>query len=392
MAGLRSRLRGKVPALAWRDELLARRETQVTALREDLAAEQRRTQQLQEQLAKSRRVRKNLSAQLATDRPEFLDSSPASFRRHLLDLRRTIEELRPLDRQLRHPLLQIPRKLRNYELAASHGIPVPQILASWADLDQMDLTDLPEEFVLKSDGGAGGAGVLPLRRIPGGRFAMIGGAETFTAEEVIERYRARSSARPPFFAEALLVQPGGGDLPDDIKIYAFYGEIGHVMLRRMVEHANVASAGFRYLDAEGTDLGPDVGRAQQIDPQIPAPERLEEFVEIARHLSRAMAVPFIRVDVYDTVEGPVLGELTRGPGGPQRYRSDHDQHMGRLWDLAQYRLDLDVQSGRPMGNLHGEHPWTGLYPPEWVNRDSGPGTWPVRTVPCAAWCRPDETG
>jgi len=313
---------------------------------------------------------------------------PASFYRRLGDLRRGTTELRKLESHLRHPLARIPRKLRNYRLAASHGVSVPRVLAVWAEAEQIALDDMPETFVLKSDQGAGGRGVLPLRRTGRDEFAEVAGTHTLSHEEVVEKLRHPSLA-PPYFAEELLVEPGGGELPEDVKLYMFYGEVGQVMLRRMRTHADLGQARFRYMDQHGRDLG-DVASGRPFDNTIATPERLGDYLDLARHLSRAIALPFVRVDLYETSSGPVFGELTRGPGGRQRYRPDHDRMLGELWDRAQYRLDLDVTDGRPLRNLHGEHPAASLYP----DVPGAPWAEPAGSeqfvpVPCRAWCQPD---
>lgn len=321
------------------------------------------------------------------DRPERMDTSPPSFRRNLLELRRNVETLRPLDPQVVHPVLQIPRKLRNYRLAASHGIAVPQILAVWAREADIDLSGMPEEFVLKSDLGAGGKGVFPLRRVEEDRYAVIGGDEVLSTAQLRERFASRKSTSGPFFVEAFLRQRvPGEEIPDDVKVYAHYGEVSQVMVRQMPVHANLDHARYRYVDAEGRDLGEDIMPGARIDSSLPLPEPLEDFVAVAQHLSRAMAVPFIRVDIYDTVDGPVLGELTRAPGGRQRYRLDHDRAMGQAWDEARARLDLDVIAGRPLRNLHGLHPSPNYYPEGHRSRQADPGGWEVVTADCAQWC------
>lgn len=392
---LRGWLRSRTPGVAWRDERLAERAAEVARLREAVAAAAARAEAEQDRAEAAQARAAGLEETVRSTRSARQEGShrsgrtaPPSFRRHVLDLRRTIEELRPLDPEARHPLLRIPRKLRNYRLAQSHGIPVPEILGVWAGLEDLDLSGMPEAFVLKSDSGAGGRGVLPLRRDGAGGFRLVGGAQRFSQDEIVDHLRARSTwVGAPFFAERLLVQPDGGELPDDIKIYAFYGEVGMVLLRRMAQHADLGQATFRYLDGAGADLGEDIAPGRRIDPAIPAPARLEEFLAIARHLSRAMAVPFIRVDVYDTTLGPVLGELTRGPGGPQRYRAEHDEEMGRRWDLAQYRLDLDVVSGRPLRHLHGDRPAPDRYPSGAGSEHGAAESGEPVTVRCQEWCR-----
>jgi len=288
-------------------------------------------------------------------------AAPPSFRRRLHDLNRGPRELKKLDPEGRHPLRQIPFKLRNYRLAASHGVPVPDVLEVRGRLDRLDLAGAPQTFVVKADRGAASRGVLPLRRVDDDSFQVVGERRVLSGEEVVEQLR-KPGVRGPFFTEKLLVSALGSGLPHDIKFYMFYGELGHVMLRRMPRHGDLRRARYRFLDEAGGDLGEGVAPGSHIDNTIEAPEAFADFVAAARHLSRAVALPFIRVDLLDTDQGPVFGELTRAPGGRQWFRDDHDRRLGQLWDQAQYRLEVDVAGGRPLRNVLGEHPTTSLYP------------------------------
>ena len=202
---LRAWMRRRAPGIGWRDERLAERADQVRQLR--LQSEQRRLEieQMRAGLATAKQqaagLREDLDRQQAAHQrlrslvegdgaiPGW--SSPPSFRRRLQDLRRgTSEQLRTLDPDMLHPLRQIPRKLSNYRLAASHGVPVPRVFAVWRDLEELDLRGMPDVFVLKSDRGAGGRGVLwiapgsvegGLCRLGGcrvgGRVSVVGGFE-----------------------------------------------------------------------------------------------------------------------------------------------------------------------------------------------------------------------
>jgi hypothetical protein len=316
--------------------------------------------------------------------------SRPSFRRSLLTLRRTSVDLRAIDTELRHPLRQVPFKLRNYRFAASHGVPVPTVLRTWSRPEQITVEGLPEGFVIKSDGGAGSHGVLPLRRAGENRLETVDGERVLTADEVREHFVSRTADRRisgPFFAEELLRQPGGGPIPDDIKVYTAHGEVLQVLLRRVGRHGDLHSLARRYVTADGADLG-DVLVGAPVDHDVPVPESLPRVVEIARHLSRAVGLPFVRVDLYDTDRGVVLGEVTRAPGGAQLVRPDHDEAMGRAWEAAAYRLDLDLLAGRPAGVLHGDHPAPNLYPAGHVSRSDEPGAWEPTVVSCDEWCSP----
>lgn len=202
--------------------------------------------------------------------------------------------------------------------------------------EDIDLEELPEAFVVKSDGGAASRGVLPLRRRDDDRFETID-AKILSAEDVRRQFqdlKDRKKVNHPYFAEELLVQPGGMAVPDDVKIYSFYGEVHEVILiRRATDQGLGGEQTHRYLSADATDLG-DVMEDHPSDTSIQIPPSFSEMMEAASHLSKAVGVPFVRVDLFQTDRGVVFGELTRAPGGPQYRTDDHDREMGAAWERA----------------------------------------------------------
>lgn len=268
------------------------------------------------------------------------------------------------------PLTRIAAKLANYRLAASHGIAVPEVLAVWDRLQDVDLRGLPDRFVLKSERGSASRGVLPVVR-EGELFALADGSGRHTARSLVEHFAALEAVGrvvAPYFAEELLADASGRALPVDVKVYAFYGEVGHVLLRATDRHGSSRSVR-RYLTEDGTHLTGD--------DSLPVPGRLADAVGAARALSLAVPFPFVRVDLYDTPRGIVLGELTLAPGGQQRYSADHDRALGELHERAHVRLLQDLHRGRPWAFLYGDHPL-----------DAVPQAWHAPGQPEARWTGP----
>lgn len=389
LENLRSLMRHQVPALARRDELLAQRAEQLVDSREALEAAQEQVRLLEAKLRRQRRRGRAAAAVAPAPSPPSDSALQPSFLRQMRDLRRGVHDLNELDPTYSHPLAQVPRKLRNYRLAASHGVAPPPLYATWESLAEVDLSVLPDDFVMKADRGAGGRGVLPLRRRDVDAYQMVASGQVLTQHEVVEHFRSSNPpVGAPFFAEKLLLDPSTGSLPDDIKLYMFYGEIGHIVMCRVSREGGRARKYFRLLDGTGADLGPDVAPTRPIDSSISVPKDLPRLLRAARHLSRAVALPFIRVDLYETEDGPMFGELTCGPGGKQIYRPDHDARLGWLWENGQYRLDLDVVAGRPLQNLHGEHPVSPIYRAASGSHASAAERADARVL-CARWCEPD---
>lgn len=261
-----------------------------------------------------------------------------------------------------HPRREIPKKLQNFALAATHGVQPPTIHAIWRTAEEIDLSQLPETFVIKSNGGAGSRGVYPLRRVDGETDTFEITDETrrrITGAQVVRNLTTDAKLTGPWFAEELLV-PDVGDsaLPSDIKIYAFYGQVGYGFARRTPLHRGAQGwqqkLEFRHFDGEGKDI------EMREDPSrrdIPVTPHLPEMLEHARVLSKAVPLPFVRVDLYGTTKGIVMGEITLLPGGNQHYLPVQDARLGKMWEEAEMRLQIDLaRNGRPYAILPGEHP------------------------------------
>lgn len=294
-----------------------------------------------------------------------------------------------------HPELQLPYKLRNLALAASHGVPVPAVVGVWDEPGDIALGDLPDGVVLKADCGAGARTVLPLRRsgrgwrtaspTRGGR-----GRRTLTEPQVRDVVQGWApEARPPYFAEAQVPGPAPGALPDDVKVYCAYGRVLQIVLMRgePCDPLRRSLFGWRLIDAAGADLG-EVMHGTAYDHDIPVPEHLPGIVRDAEHLSRALGVACSRIDFFDTPQGHVFNEVTRSPGGRQRYVPEHDRALGEMWMEAQVRVEADRRRGRPPGVLFGRHPHTWHYDavPAAAARP-GPSRWAREQAACEAWCR-----
>lgn len=386
---LRALVRAKIPALRRRDAKLAelqaqlgRRDRQLRRLKNRVSGLEEKLSTVEAEQAERERQERRRAAR---------ENREASFRRQILSLRNQVYTTTEDDPHALTAIRQLPFKLRNYSLANSHGIKTPDILALWARVDDIDLGSLPDRFVLKSDGGAGGRGVFPLERVGEDRYVTAGGGSRYSSTSLKERIcELGDRARPPFFAEEwLAAHSQNGPLPQDVKIFAFYGEIGQILLRSVATHGDADSIRYRFLAADGTDLGKvSLASIAPIEDTVPVPADLTDMLEVARHLSRATGTPFVRVDVYDTPGGATLGELTRAPGGPHRYRRDHDRLMGEMWLRAQTRLDLDLVRGRPPGALYGAEARANHY--HAVDLADGPTSWPVTVRPCTEWCQADQ--
>ena len=249
----------------------------------------------------------------------------------------------------------VTRKLKSYAFAQSHGVDIPRVFDVWDRLEDIEWDDLPAAVVLKSNGGSGARGVVPLRR-DGDHWRIVTGEVAITSAEIVERLRAHQDQgriRRPFFAEELLPGVDDDSLPVDVKVHAFYGEVGMVLLRSV--DALGAERRFRVILPDGTDYGRSSPQ-DVYDATIPIPTNFTEVVRVAERLSLSVPRPFVRVDLYDIGGRVVFGEFTPRPGGVEDYGPELDAQLGRLCERAQSRVRDDAIHGEGTGLRFGPGP------------------------------------
>lgn len=310
-----------LPHVVWRDEKIS-----------ELAASRDKTAR---QLAQARKK----LAELASD-----DVDAPSFRRYVYAERRIHAHMRDRNYPDRGNL--VTRKLKSYSFAQSHGISIPKIFGIWEKPEDINWNELPDKVVIKSHTGTYGRGVFPLRRIDGD-WTTVTTSAAITPAEIVDRlqtFKAKGLVGGPYFAEELL--GGGADnaIPPDVKVLAFYGEVGLLYVRSAPSFKDAKSWRYRTFLEDGTDLGP-VYQDHAYDATVPAPHNFNEIVDVAKRLSLSIPHAFIRIDLYDVGGRIVFGELTPRPGGPVNFGPEHDERLGHLWERAHARVLNDAIDG-----------------------------------------------
>jgi len=298
----------------------------------------------------------SLERQLTTkaDREEQSYDVP-SFRRYVYAERRIADHMSGLDDSDRGQI--VTRKLKSYSFARSYGVDVPEVFGIWDRPEDITWDELPDAVVIKSARGTYANGVTPLRRTEDG-WTRVTTTQTIDPFKIVRRLTAlEASGRVdgPYFAEELLGGGIGNALPVDVKVHAFYGEISHVLLRRVTVHRDKDATAFRFILPDGTDPGPIV-RGLVHDHAIPVPSNLEELMEVARRMSLGIPRAFVRVDLYDIDGRVVFGELTPRPGHLMDYGPKQDERLGHLWERAHARVMNDALGGAGFGVRFGPGP------------------------------------
>ncbi len=236
------------------------------------------------------------------------------------------------------PVFNFETKLGQKKLARNAGVRFAEILQGPFDsVREFSIDDLPEQFVIKPNWGAGAYGVLLLRKNgndlidvrTGGRFGNPGDLSD-------ELFSGNRSAGHKLIAEELIFDHG---LPCDFKLYCFYGVVGMIA---QISRKREGGKSFKFYSPSGDNLG-KVRRdlKVEIDEELPPPKDVESLRDAAEKISRTVRTPFLRVDLYEDKNGVCFGEIALRPGGDQLYVAELDRRLGEMWEDAEGRLMVD---------------------------------------------------
>ena len=231
-------------------------------------------------------------------------------------------------------------RMREYVLGCGLGEYLPKLLAHWDKADDMDFSDLPDEFILKTNNGCGTCYVVKDKR-------------TENISNVKKQFRrwmrlnreGYSNAqlhylpiKPCIIAEELL-HPSEEDKrisPSsliDYKIWCFSGKPVCILV------TYDRKGGIHYVDMYDTEWNRkddclNKQRAKFRDTPIPKPACLQQMVEMASVLSKPF--PEVRVDFYVVNDSPVIGELTFSTGYGN-YTLEMYDYLGSFIDLSKVK-------------------------------------------------------
>lgn len=201
--------------------------------------------------------------------------------------------------------------------------------AMWEHVEDIDISGLPERFVLKTNHDCGGVVICRNRAA-----FDLGAAKEKMAEHLKTNYFWRTrewpykDVAPCIFAEEYLDSGESGDL-HDFKILCFDGEPKFIELHkgRFSQHSQ------DWYDVNWNKLDiPQPGLLQSSEPDEP-PVCLDKMVNLSRVL--ASGIPHVRVDWYVTDGRLLFGEMTLydGAGFDGFERPGDDLMLGSMIDL-----------------------------------------------------------
>lgn len=268
--------------------------------------------------------------------------------RYVLKQRRLPNILRPrrfnektlckmlFDRNPVLPLIADKLAVRDYVAERVPWLKMAAILRVYDRASELDLSGLPERFVLKANHGSALIHFAG-SKAEADRASLVAMAEGWLATNYGTKMSewAYKSIQPRLFAEAHLSPDAGS--PVDYKLFCFDGRVKYLKVILNLSGENGAECTSRFYTPDWEPIHVEEGQRNFPHGAIARPANLERMIEASERLGDGL--DFIRVDLYD-VDGEVyFGELTNYHNAAV-YRYDppeFDLTFGAYWQRESMR-------------------------------------------------------
>lgn len=184
------------------------------------------------------------------------------------------------------------------------------LLGSWEKYDDIDFSQLPEQFVLKCNHDSGGL-VVCTNKEEINYVKSKGKIEKSLKSNFfyIGREYQYKNIKPMILCEEFISD--AGKIPMDYKIYCFNGVPDVTLVCKDRFSKNTHRASYLYYDQEWNFVPLNKGDDTILDPKIEKPKNFEKMLEIAKKLSEDFV--FARIDLYNIKGKIYFGEITLSP-------------------------------------------------------------------------------
>ncbi|AZN30835.1 hypothetical protein EJO69_11370 [Flaviflexus salsibiostraticola] len=235
-------------------------------------------------------------------------------------------------------------KLSCRAIAHAADVRMPALLDGPVSASELRPLDYGEQFVIKPDWGASSRGVMVLRKQKDGSFVELISGDRLDHDEIAAEAEQRVVTSRRGSVNRLIVEESvadGDTRPMEWKIFSFHGEVG--LVQQMARGAGDTE--MRLYRPDGTSAG-RLRKDVVINQDLPEPGNLSELLDIARRVSLEINSGFVRVDLFERINGEIIfGELSLIPGGDLYFGRDWDRHLGQMWFDAEVRI---LEKGVPI--------------------------------------------
>jgi hypothetical protein len=263
----------------------------------------------------------------------------------------------------KNPLhITVTDKYKVREYAGSKAVKTANLLFETDNPQTIPFSELPPNYLIKMNHGSGwnilsfdselylfrdGAELVN----PDGSYVNTNSAKRYkltqdrarslSSEWLKSRYSKREWAYqhivPRIIIEELLVAKDNRELKD-YRLYTFHGEVKAILVDSPLYRRNRENV---FFDPDWKEI-----KLTKYDEKVPhplpeKPDSLEEMIDVAQKLGKDL--DFARIDLYDTTQGVVQGEVTVYPDGglpnTPTFCPVFNRWLGDQWQQNLNRLD-----------------------------------------------------
>ncbi|WP_299153937.1 ATP-grasp fold amidoligase family protein [uncultured Christiangramia sp.] len=224
---------------------------------------------------------------------------------------------------------RLENKLNAKEFAAKMGCKVARLYwnGKFEDFKLLDFDKLPVTYVLKpiSDYSSRNVYVMSnnLNLLTGRQYIDVNELKS----EIFELYSSRPDLEM-MIEEFIPQEAGNFEVANDYKFYMFNGNLAFIKLD---EREGKAYEKVTFYDSNWNLFTKKILTFANVETPSKPPQHLEEMIRDAKKLSLAYE-NFVRIDFYDSPDGPVFGEFTPTPRGGVSFTPYGSKLLISYWD------------------------------------------------------------
>lgn len=234
-------------------------------------------------------------------------------------------------------------KEASYDFFLANNIPTVQKIKIYDNPEQINFDELPYKFVLKPSFLSSTLGVMLLEKIDDLYYWDSFLKRKLSKEQVIEiqnKFFNSSAAKvKKIVVEELILDSLGYQIPLDYKVFVFGNKIGGMgVYNRNLRNQILCDWYDSNLELSTTLVKTNAPHTFN----TPKPHTIankKEIIDFAIQVNSKINLPFVSLDIYSTLEGLKLGEVTLRPGGVYYQKMltvplETDKYWGELWEYA----------------------------------------------------------
>jgi hypothetical protein len=243
-------------------------------------------------------------------------------------------------------------KIATFEYCKNNNINVVEILNIFDTPEDLNLDNLPNEFVLKPNFLYSAKGVMVLKKIDNDEYYDEFTKTTYTLEKIKEyqrKYFDQGNAKnKKIILEEKIKDKYIDGIPCDYKVYIFYDKVA---LIAVFDRNDKEQLYIDWYDGEFNKITDDYikNNAPYVKNNIKdiAVLNTKEIIDFSIEVSKKINLPFVSLDLYNTDQGIKLGEVTLAPGGLYygvmfKVSERAQLELGQLWTDALSKIETNV--------------------------------------------------